>query len=128
MAGSYVQRVIFGCLLALGMGTSAQAGNEVNVYTERQPQFIQPVFDRFTKATGIRVNVLYSQTDLVDRIRREHESTPADILIAVNVGRLVEAANAPARQHGDVGRYQRCEPRSLADDQFARCAIALVDE
>lgn len=94
MAGSYVQRMIFGCLLALGMGTSAQAGNEVNVYTERQPQFIQPVFDRFTKATGIRVNVLYSQTDLVDRIRREHESTPADILIAVNVGRLVEAANA----------------------------------
>ncbi|MBX2830649.1 MAG: extracellular solute-binding protein [Rhodospirillales bacterium] len=81
-------------LFTAGLGNVAHAGGEVNVYTERQPEFVQPVFDRFTKATGIRVNALYSQADLVDRIRREGKNTPADILLAMNVGRLVEAGEA----------------------------------
>ncbi|MEQ9346431.1 MAG: extracellular solute-binding protein [Thalassospira sp.] len=79
---------------AAGFGNIAKADGEVNVYTERQPEFVQPVFERFTKATGIAVNVLYSQTDLVDRIVREGTSTPADVLLAVNVGRLVEAGQS----------------------------------
>lgn len=91
-------RWVWGAFLMLGSNhaatAAAAAGDEVNVYTERQPQFIQPVLDRFTKATGIRVNVFYSQSDLVERIRDDDDFSSADLLIAVNVGRLIEADEA----------------------------------
>jgi iron(III) transport system substrate-binding protein len=73
---------------------AANAKETVTVYTEREPQFIQPVLERFTKSTGIDVDVVYEQSDLVERIQSEGRATDADVLIAVNVGRLVEAAGA----------------------------------
>jgi iron(III) transport system substrate-binding protein len=46
-------------LLALGLSAAPAAaqGTEVNVYTYRESKLIQPLFDAFTKDTGIKVNV-----------------------------------------------------------------------
>jgi len=44
-------------LLAAAGGTLAQSG-EVNVYTYRESKLVQPLFDAFTKDTGIKVNVI----------------------------------------------------------------------
>ena len=41
---------------------------------------------------------------------------------------LVEARQPAARQALRVGRQQRGDARGLADDELARCAIALIDE
>ena len=40
------------------LATSAVA--DVNVYSYRQPELIQPLVDAFTEETGIQVNVAYS--------------------------------------------------------------------
>ena len=45
------------CLTAFG-AAPASADGEVNVYTYRETKLIQPLFDAFTKDTGIKVNVV----------------------------------------------------------------------
>ncbi len=45
-------------LIAFCAPTLASAQGEVNVYTYREQKLIQPLFDAFTKETGIKVNVV----------------------------------------------------------------------
>ena len=51
-------------LTALAPGLGVAAGNEVNVYSYRQPFLVQPLFDAFTKATGITVNGVHARKGL----------------------------------------------------------------
>ena len=47
-------------LLALIAG-AAPALADVNIYSQRQPELIQPLLDAFTKQTGIKVNIAFIQ-------------------------------------------------------------------
>ena len=78
---------------AIAMVTPSFAA-EVNVYTSRQPQLIEPIFEAFEKDAGIDVKVLFASKGLVERIRLEGEASPADIYIAADVGKLVQAVDA----------------------------------
>lgn len=64
---------------------------EVNVYTYREQPLIQPIFDRFTKETGIKVNVVFSNKGLEERIKAEGAASPADLFIAVDAALLERA-------------------------------------
>ncbi|MCC7347763.1 MAG: extracellular solute-binding protein, partial [Variibacter sp.] len=68
----------------------AQAG-EVNVYSYREAKLIQPLFATFTKDTGIKVNVISASSGLEQRIKAEGASSPADVLLTVDIGRLEDA-------------------------------------
>ena len=46
----------------------AQSG-EVNVYTYRETKLIQPLFDAFTKDTGIKVKVISASSGREQRIK-----------------------------------------------------------
>src|SRR5919198_4767703 len=70
----------------------AQSG-EVNVYTYREQKLIQPLFDAFTKDTGIKVNVISASSGLEQRIATEGANSPADVLLTVDIGRLQDAVN-----------------------------------
>lgn len=66
--------------------------DEVNVYSGRKGKLIQPMLDRFQSETGIQVNLITSKSDaLIKRIESEGESSPADLFITVDVGRLDRA-------------------------------------
>lgn len=82
-------------LLAAAMLTTialpAFADGEVNIYSYRQPDLIQPVLDAFTKETGIQTNILFLDKGLVERMQAEGENSPADVIMTVDVARLVEA-------------------------------------
>ena len=43
----------------LAFALPAHADGEVNIYSYRQPDLIQPLLDEFTKETGIATNVLF---------------------------------------------------------------------
>ena len=65
---------------------------EVNVYSARKEALIKPLFDIFTKETGIRVNLITSEADaLIKRMEVEGDNTPADLLLTVDVARLDRA-------------------------------------
>ncbi len=75
----------------------AQAG-DVNVYTYREAKLIQPLFDAFSKDTGIKVNVISASSGLEQRIKTEGALSPADVLLTVDIGRLEDAVRAGISQ------------------------------
>jgi iron(III) transport system substrate-binding protein len=86
-----------GCDGAVDRGSegSAQAradGGVVNVYSHRHYDIDRELFDLFTQETGIRVNVVTGSADeLITRLQSEAASSPADVLITVDAGRLHRA-------------------------------------
>ncbi len=71
---------------------SAVQAAEVNVYSARQQELIQPLLDKFSSSTGIKVNLITGKPDeLLVRIRQEGRNSPADVLISTDVGRLYRA-------------------------------------
>jgi iron(III) transport system substrate-binding protein len=78
--------------------STAFADGEVNVYTYRESNLIRPLFDAFSKDTGIKVNVISASSGLEQRIRSEGTNSPADVLLTVDIGRLRDAVNAGVTQ------------------------------
>ena len=76
----------------------AAAQSDVNVYTYRETKLIQPLFDAFTKDTGIKVNVISASSGLEQRIKTEGANSPADVLLTVDIGRLEDAVQAGITQ------------------------------
>jgi iron(III) transport system substrate-binding protein len=80
-------------------GTSAlRAADEVNVYTYRETKLVQPLFDAFSKDTGVKVNVISASSGLEQRIKAEGASSPADVLLTVDIGRIDDAVQAGITQ------------------------------
>jgi iron(III) transport system substrate-binding protein len=44
----------------------ARADGEVNLYSFRQPQLIEPILRRFGEETGTKVNIVYAETGLLE--------------------------------------------------------------
>ena len=76
-------------LAACGEDADSQK-KEVNVYSSRLPELTQPVFDAFTKQTGIKVNSLFLGKGTVERLRQEKELTEADLVLVSDIGKLVD--------------------------------------
>jgi len=83
--------------LALAIALAGSAGlayadGSVNIYSARHYDSDQALYDAFSEETGIEVNVLQGDSDqLIERIKREGEASPADIMITVDAGRLWRA-------------------------------------
>ena len=88
---------------------------EVNVYTYRQPYLIQPLFDAFTKETGITVNTIYASKGLEERIRAEGRNSPADLLITVDIGRLNQAREMGITQPIEDAAIEAAVPAHFRD-------------
>ncbi len=91
------------CALALLSILAAQQANaagpgEVNVYSYRQPYLIEPLLKEFTQATGIKVNVIFAEKGLIERIEAEGRNSPADVLLTVDIGNLTQATAAGIAQ------------------------------
>jgi iron(III) transport system substrate-binding protein len=99
-------RVAFARAFALALffpalaAASAQAAEpgEVNVYSYRQPYLIDPLLNEFTHETGIKVNVIFAEKGLIERIQAEGRNSPADVLLTVDVGNLTQATAAGIAQ------------------------------
>jgi iron(III) transport system substrate-binding protein len=72
---------------------AASAAEEVNIYSYRQAHLIEPVLESFTKETGIKANIVYAKKGLVERLQREGEFSPADVVLATDISRVVEFAD-----------------------------------
>ena len=66
--------------------------SEINIYTHRHYDSDKILFNKFTKQTGIELNVIKGSADqLIQRLKSEGKDSPADVLISVDAGRLVRA-------------------------------------
>ncbi|WP_246701817.1 Fe(3+) ABC transporter substrate-binding protein [Rhizobium terricola] len=90
--------MLLGSVAFVATAGAALADGEVNIYSYRQPELIQPLVDEFTKETGIEANVLFLDKGLVERIAAEGANSPADVILTVDIGRLVEAKDGGVTQ------------------------------
>jgi iron(III) transport system substrate-binding protein len=84
-------------LIALTLATPALT-QEVNVYSHRQPELIQPLVDAFTAETGIAVNVAFVDKGMAERLVAEGDRSPADLILTVDIARLMQIVDAGVAQ------------------------------
>jgi len=72
---------------------AAASNDSLTVYSTRKEHLIEPLFDAFTKKTGIKVSYLTGKGGaLIERIKLEGKRTKADIFMTVDAGNLWYAA------------------------------------
>ena len=100
--------------------TGAADPGEVNVYSYRQPILIEPLLDAFTQQTGIKVNVIFAEKGLIERIEAEGRNSPADVLLTVDVGNLTQATQSGIAQAIRSEALDAAIPQAYraADDQW----------
>jgi len=107
----YIHLLIF--LFTLQSANAA----EVNIYSARKEALIKPLLDQFSKETGIAVNIVTGKADtLLKRLEAENRNTPADILLTVDVARLVRAKEKALFQQIDSKLLNQVIPKNYRDD------------
>ena len=76
------------CSAAIIAMASPALSADVNVYSYRQPELVNPLFDAFTAETGIKVNVSFLAKGLVEKLKAEGDRSPADLVMTVDISRL----------------------------------------
>ncbi|MFM7426188.1 MAG: Fe(3+) ABC transporter substrate-binding protein [Elainella sp.] len=92
----------------------AQADKVVNLYSSRHYDTDQTLYDSFTNATGIKVNLIEAEADpLIERIKSEGVNSPADVLMTVDIGRLWRAESEGLFQPTTSTALQQVIPANL---------------
>src|SRR6185503_19490415 len=89
----FLRRYLVAIATLAVFNTPSYAAEEVNVYSYRQPELINPLFAEFTKQTGIEVRTIFAENGLIERMEQEGALSPADLLMTADVGRLVSGAD-----------------------------------
>jgi iron(III) transport system substrate-binding protein len=105
--------------------TTTASANEVNIYTYRENKLIQPLFDAFTKDTGIKVNVISASSGLEQRIKTEGANSPADVLLTVDISRLEDAVQNGITQPINSKAIDAAVPAQYRDLEGHWAAVAL---
>lgn len=100
-------------------GCAAGDGAEVvNVYSHRHYDTDEALFQRFTAETGIQVRVVSASADeLIARLEREGEASPADLLITVDAGRLHRAKEGGLLQSVESPVLEAVIPEAFRDPE-----------
>ena len=107
-------RLTLTALALLGTALPALA-DEVNVYSHRQPELIQPLVDAFTAETGINVNVAFVDKGMAERLVSEGDRSPADLVLTVDIARLMQIVDAGVTQPVDSAVLQANIPAEYRD-------------
>ena len=105
-------------LLTLALASSsllasvAQA-EQVNIYSFRQPFLIEPILAEFTKSTGIETKVIFAKKGLIQRLQREGDLSPADLVLTSDFSKLLQL-----KDDGLSQAYQPSEGLSHIPAQF----------
>ncbi len=95
---------------------SVQAADKLVVYSARNEQLIRPLFDAYNKQTGTRIQFITDKAGpLLQRLKAEGASTPADLLITVDAGNLWRASREGVLQSVNSRVLKRNIPSHLRD-------------
>lgn len=108
--------------------TDAAKEPSLVLYSARKDDLIQPLLQRFTEKTGIKVELLSDESPkLIARIEMEGDNTPADALLTIDAANLMLAADkgllapitskaledaVPAEYHDPKGRWWALSKRA----------------
>lgn len=101
--------------LALLACSTPVFAEEINIYSHRQPELIQPLIDAFTAETGIAVNVAFVDKGMAERLQAEGDRSPADLVLTVDIARLKQVVEAGVTQPVQSDVLEANIPETLRD-------------
>lgn len=114
MKGKFVQQLV---LMVCVLGFTAPAwGSELTVYSARKEHLVKPIFEVYTKKTGVKIQYLTDKAPaLLQRLKAEGSRSKADVLITVDAGNLWHAAQEDVLQTIDSNVLNTNIPAHLRD-------------
>lgn len=97
------------------IGAHAAGAAEVNLYTTREPGLIQPLLDAFTAQSGVKVNTVFVKDGLAERVAAEGRRSPADVLMTVDIGNLIDLVDKDLVQPVTSSALEQAIPSQLRD-------------
>lgn len=92
------------------------AAEDVVVYSARNEQLIKPLFDAYTRDTGVQIKFITDKEGpLMARLKAEGRNTPADMLLTVDAGNLWQAAEEGLLRRIQSETLQANVPAHLRD-------------
>ena len=110
---------------ATGLVAGDVSAEEVNIYTTREPGLIEPLLKIFEEETGIEVNTLFIKDGMPERVAAEGANSPADILMVVDIGNLVDLAEKGVTQPIRSEALEAAIPANLRDPDGNWFALSL---
>jgi iron(III) transport system substrate-binding protein len=101
--------------LAMAALAAPAIAEDINVYSHRQPELIQPLVDAFTAETGINVNVAFVDKGMAERLVAEGARSPADLVLTVDIARLMQVVQADVIQSVQSPVLEANIPAALRD-------------
>ncbi|WP_087016548.1 Fe(3+) ABC transporter substrate-binding protein [Thaumasiovibrio subtropicus] len=120
-----MKKLVAASAVLAALSAPAFAAEEVNVYSYRQPFLIEPMFEKFTAETGIKVNVMFAKKGLAEKIAQEGEFSPADVVLTVDISRLAELANKDLVQAVNSEVIEANIPAQYRDEEDAWFGLTL---
>jgi len=105
---------------------TAAEPDPVVVYSARAEQLIEPIFEAYTAATGVPVRYTTdSEQPLIQKLKAEGQTTPADVLLTVDAGNLWYAAEEGVLRPIDSEVLERNIPAHLQDPEDQWFAMSI---
>jgi iron(III) transport system substrate-binding protein len=115
---------LIGALATIATASPATA-QQVNLYTTREPGLIKPLMDAFTKSTGIVVNSIFIKDGLAERVAAEGTRSPADVLMTVDIGALIDLTERGLTQPVKSAALESAVPANLRGPNGEWFALSL---
>jgi iron(III) transport system substrate-binding protein len=81
--------LVVALLAAAAAGCGGGSDDPLTIYSGREEELVAPLFEKFTEATGIEVEVRYGDSaELAATIAEEGDNSPADVFFAQDPGSL----------------------------------------
>ncbi|WP_130714985.1 extracellular solute-binding protein, partial [Citrobacter freundii] len=115
-----LRRITLASSLVFSVSLPAFAQETLTLYTTREPGLIQPLLDSWTKTSGIKVSTVYIKDGMLERVKAEGKNSPADLLMTVDAGNLIDLVEAGVTQPVESEALKTAIPANLrgADNQW----------
>lgn len=118
-------RLIATIMLLSGLAVGSARAAEVTVYTTREPGLLKPLLEAFTAKTGTKVNSVYLQGGIAERVQAEGARSPADVMIVVDAGTLIDIAERGLTQVIQSQAVNAAVPATLRDPEGHWIALSM---
>lgn len=106
--------------VCLAAALPAHAAEELTLYTTREAALVQPLLSAFTAQTQVQVNTVFVKDGLLERVKAEGARSPADVLMTVDIGNLMDLVDGGVTQPVKSAALESAIPANLrgADGQW----------
>ncbi|UGY01245.1 extracellular solute-binding protein [Bradyrhizobium quebecense] len=98
--------------------------DELTLYSTREANLVEPLIAAFTAATGTKVNTVFVEDRLVNRLTSEGDNSPADVLLTIGLDKTTQLAARGLTQVLASPALDQAVPANLSGNNGQWIALA----